>query len=458
MKKLATWMTVLVVAGFGFPTGALADSEYYLYHGQHPYPYSVVGDSENNWCEETGFHYHPFPPDPDELQFYIVEDGAFYFVGDPSFYHYSGDVYWYYDPHPIDYFGYHHICYISGPHTHYFAPTTVYLEYYYYDSYSYIWYGPWPWTFVPGFAIFLNEIYGDRYHHSHKHAEMHRHYAKHAPPSEHPRHNATRPPGEHAAKPKFATPEKPLLDKDRTRNVPIWKGLSDGHSGMMPTGARAAKPQNLPDRAMHPPARGTEPLPPADGADRRGYHRAWKKPGGDSTPARSFGDEGRSQAWREHSATPRVPDRQPSRSQPSWGDDDWKKRSAPRHSEPSKPRWKSTPSGNSHRWNSSNSSRNPSSSSPSNRASFSDHSKPGRSDSGHSRSHSAPERSYRSAPSSKPSYSLPSSSSHRSSSSGRSYSSSSNDDDNRKSSSHKSSGHSSGSRPSSPSSSFGRRR
>ena len=158
---------------------AQAHEDGYLYYGQHPIPYSVADQYDTDWVDWEDYHYFEYAPDDEEMDFYIMEEGAYIYVGDPTMYgDAEGDEYWYHNPHPVDYYGYHHNCYIYGPHVHYFAPTAYWLSSYHWDGHSYVWYGPWHSSYTPHRKIYLSHRYPHAWKHSKGHASKHNHYKK----------------------------------------------------------------------------------------------------------------------------------------------------------------------------------------------------------------------------------------------------------------------------------------
>ncbi len=210
MRKRIPALTAMVFAAALLLSAgaALAHDDGYLYYGPHPVPYSVSGDFDSDWVDWEDYHYFPYAPDPEEMDLYIIEEGAYIFVGDPTMYADAhGEEYWYYDPHPVDYWGHHHVCHIAGPHVHYFAPTVIWLDHYYWDGHTYVWYGPWYGGHPPHKKIYLSHRYPHTYGHRHKHAKMHKHYKSHPPAKKHPGgHHGGKAPGKHAKKPRYEGP------------------------------------------------------------------------------------------------------------------------------------------------------------------------------------------------------------------------------------------------------------
>ena len=186
-SKLAAGLAV-VAAGLLSPLAASAYTvvePMYYYYGAHPVPEEWGG----GWCTDEGFHAEPFAPGPDEMEFYAVQDGYFIFIGDPTFYDgYAGEWYWYYGSHPADFYVYDHVCYIDGPHVHMYAPSILWLDYYYWDSYTYVWYGPWPSSYVPHHVVYLNTHYPNHWAGHHRHQVMAKHYKAHPPMKKMPPH------------------------------------------------------------------------------------------------------------------------------------------------------------------------------------------------------------------------------------------------------------------------------
>ena len=127
------------------------------YYGAHPV--SVVDDSVGDWCDFAGPHAHYYEPeDPD---FYVVDDGFYLFVGDPTYYVVEPrfEVYAYQGHHPV--YTSTHWCYIDGFHHHHWGPG-LHDHYGYVDHY-YVWNGGYDTYYRHGHTVHLDRYYSEHH-------------------------------------------------------------------------------------------------------------------------------------------------------------------------------------------------------------------------------------------------------------------------------------------------------
>ena len=310
MSLTRTLSLLGIAAGLLWATTASAQSAYFLYYNQHPLPYSMVGNSGDDWCEEEDYHFHAWEPDPEEMDLYIVEDDAYVYIGDPLMYDdYQGEVYWYNDPHPVDYYGYHHICYLHGPHSHFFAPTFLWLDHYYWDSYTYRYYGPWHHSYVPHRSIHLSHLFPHRWdRHSHKHKEHKKKYSSNKPPKDKPKEHKGKPPGAHAKKPKFQLGEH--ADP---------RAVAKGNVGKVPSSNSGKKYDVNKGRQDHP-------IPKHDATPGRESAKNAKPPkqnNGHHKAGRSFDANGKRSSASSHRAVKNSRGSTPARKSKATGSRSW---------------------------------------------------------------------------------------------------------------------------------------